>query len=94
MSFSQLDQLCRRLEAMDHAQAMLGVDEAVNMPEGGGEKRAEAMAIIASMSHEMASAPRVAEWIAKAEAEDLDQDQKVAEKLKIQNKNWQMLQLL
>jgi carboxypeptidase Taq len=78
MSFSQLDQLCRRLEAMDHAQAMLGVDEAVNMPEGGGEKRAEAMAIIASMSHEMASAPRVAEWIAKAEAEALDQDQKVA----------------
>ena len=40
MSFAQIDALCRRLEALDHAQAMLGVDEAVNMPEGGGEKRA------------------------------------------------------
>jgi carboxypeptidase Taq len=78
MSFAELDHLCRRLEAIGHAQAMLGVDEAVNMPEGGGEKRAEAMSIIASMAHEMASAPHIADWIAKAESEDLDQDQKIA----------------
>lgn len=63
---------------MDHAQAMLGVDEAVNMPEGGGEKRAEAMSVIAAMTHEMASAPHIAEWIAEAEGEDLDEDQKTA----------------
>ena len=78
MSFAELDHLCRRLEAIRHAQAMLGVDEAVNMPEGGGEKRAEAMSVIAAMAHEMASAPHIAEWIAKAESEDLDQDQKAA----------------
>jgi carboxypeptidase Taq len=78
MSFAELDHLCRRLEAIGHAQAMLGVDEAVNMPEGGGEKRAEAMSVIASMAHEMASAPHIADWIAKAESEDLDQDQKTA----------------
>jgi carboxypeptidase Taq len=78
MSFAELDALCRRLEALDHAQAMLGVDEAVNMPEGGGEKRAEAMSVLASMAHDMASAPHVADWIAKAELEDLDADQKAA----------------
>ena len=78
MSFAELDHLCRRLEALDHAQSMLGVDEAVNMPDGGGEKRAEAMSVIASMAHEMASAPHVAEWIAKAESEDLDEAQKAA----------------
>ena len=78
MSFAELDHLCRRLEALDHAQAMLGVDEAVNMPEGGGEKRAEAMSVIASMAHDMASAPHVADWIDRAEAEDLDAAQKVA----------------
>jgi carboxypeptidase Taq len=78
MSFANLDALCRRLEALDHAQAMLGVDEAVNMPEGGGEKRADAMAALAGMSHEMASAPHIAEWIAAAEAEDLDDAQKAA----------------
>ncbi len=78
MSFAELDHLCRRLEALDHAQAMLGVDEAVNMPDGGGEKRAEAMSVLASMAHEMASAPHIADWIDKAEAEDLDPDQTAA----------------
>ena len=78
MSFAELDHLCRRLEAIGHAQAMLGVDEAVNMPDGGGEKRAEAMSVLASMAHEMASAPHVADWIDKAEAEDLDQAQRAA----------------
>ena len=78
MSFAQLDALCRRLEALDHAQAMLGVDEAVNMPVGGGEKRADAMGTLAGMSHEMASAPHNADWITAAESEDLDQAQKAA----------------
>jgi carboxypeptidase Taq len=78
MSFAELDHLCRRLEALDHAQAMLGVDEAVNMPEGGGEKRAEAMSVIASMAHEMASAPHIADWIAAAETQDLDNAQRAA----------------
>ncbi|MFO1133141.1 MAG: carboxypeptidase M32 [Hyphomicrobiales bacterium] len=78
MSFAELDHLCRRLEAIGHAQAMLGVDEAVNMPDGGGEKRAEAMSVLASMAHEMATAPHIAEWIAKAEGEDLDDAQRAA----------------
>ena len=78
MSFAELDHLCRRLEAIGHAQAMLGVDEAVNMPDGGGEKRAEAMSVLASMAHEMATAPHIADWIAKAETEDLDAAQKAA----------------
>lgn len=78
MSFAQIDALCRRLEALDHAQAMLGVDEAVNMPEGGGEKRAEAMSVLASLSHEMASAPHIADWIAQAQGEDLDDAQQAA----------------
>lgn len=78
MSFAELDHLCRRLEAIGHAQAMLGVDEAVNMPEGGGEKRAEAMSVLASMAHEMATAPHIADWIAKAETEELDAAQTAA----------------
>jgi len=78
MSFAELDHLCRRLEAIGHAQAMLGVDEAVNMPEGGGEKRAEAMSVLASMAHEMATAPHIADWIARAEGEDLDAAQRAA----------------
>jgi len=78
MSFARLDTLCRRLEALDHAQAMLGVDEAVQMPPGGGEKRAEAMGTLAGLHHEMAAAPHIAEWIAEAEREPLDPMQQAA----------------
>ncbi len=78
MSFAKLDELNRKLEALEHAQAMLSVDEAVSMPPGGGGKRAEAMGTLAGMYHEMASSPHVAEWIAAAEMEELDEAQGVA----------------
>ncbi len=78
MSFVRIDQLSRKLEALEHAQAMLGVDEAVNMPSGGGDKRAEAMAGLAAMYHEMASAPHIAEWIVAAKAENGSPEQRVA----------------
>ena len=80
-AFSKLDALGRRLEAIEHAQSMLGVDEAVMMPTGGGEKRAEAMGTLAGMYHEIATAPEVGDWLADAEAEPLDamQQRAVAE---------------
>ena len=78
MSFAKLDTLCRKLDALGHAQSMLGVDEAVMMPEGGGEKRAEAMAALAAIYHDMATAPHIADWIAKAESESLNIEQKTA----------------
>lgn len=72
-AFSKLDELGRRLEAIEHAQSMLSVDEAVMMPTGGGEKRAEAMATLAGLHHEMASAPEIGDWLAVAESEPLDE---------------------
>ncbi len=78
MSYARLDELGKRLEAIEHAQAMLGVDEAVNMPVGGGEKRAEAMSVLAGLYHEMATAPQIADWIGAAAAEPLDEMQRAA----------------
>ena len=78
MSFTRLDELCHKLSALSHAISMLGVDEAVMMPAGGGEKRAEAMASLEGMYHEMATAPVVMEWIAKAESQELDGMQRIA----------------
>ncbi|MBK1866281.1 carboxypeptidase M32 [Aestuariivirga sp. YIM B02566] len=72
MSFAQIEDLGRKLEALDHAQAMLGVDEAVQMPVGGGEKRAEALSMLAGFYHELATAPEVADWIDAAERGSLD----------------------
>jgi len=75
MSFEKLDLLCRRLEALGHAVAILGADEATHMAVGGGEARAEAMSVLAGMSHREATAPAVADWIAAAESEALNEDQ-------------------
>ena len=43
MSFAKLDELCHALDALEHAQAILGADEATHMAVGGGEKRAAAL---------------------------------------------------
>lgn len=78
MSFAKLDELGRKLEALEHALAILGADEATHMAVGGGEKRAEAMASLAGMLHSRASAPEIADWIAAAETEALDDGQQAA----------------
>lgn len=78
MSFARLDELCHRLEALEHALAILGADEATHMAVGGGEKRAEAMAALAGMHHRQATAPEIADWIAAAEAEQLNEEQAAA----------------
>jgi carboxypeptidase Taq len=78
MSFNKLDELGRKLEALEHALAILGADEATHMAVGGGEKRAEAMAALAGMHHRQATAPEIADWIAAAEQEVLDEEQTAA----------------
>ena len=73
MSFEKLDQLGRRLEALEHALSILGADEATHMAVGGGEKRAEAMANLAGMYHAQSTAPEIADWIEAARPETEDQ---------------------
>ena len=74
MSFQKLDELGHKLEALEHALAILGADEATHMAVGGGEKRADAMASLAGMLHRQASSPEIADWIDSAENEDLNGD--------------------
>src|SRR3982750_2962408 len=77
-AFEKLAELGRKLEAIEHAQAMLSVDEAVMMPVGGGKKRAESMSMLAGMYHEMATAPEIGDWLNDAAAEPLDDMQQAA----------------
>ncbi|HHS82826.1 MAG TPA: carboxypeptidase M32, partial [Devosia sp.] len=77
MSFEKLDQLNRKLHAIGHAMAILGADEAIHMPPGGGKGRADSLSSLAAMQHEMASTPRIADWIEKAQGENLTADQKI-----------------
>ena len=78
MSWQKLDELCRKLEALGHAEAILDADEAIFMPSGGGDKRAEAMAVLAGLHHEAATAPEVGDWIAAAEDEIDSEAQRLA----------------
>ena len=64
--------------ALEHALAILGADEATHMAVGGGEKRAEAMSALAGMHHRQATAPEIADWIAAAESEALNEEQAAA----------------
>jgi len=74
MSFEKLDELGHKLEALEHALAILGADEATHMARGGGARRAEAMSNLAGLYHEAATAPEIADWIAGAETETLTED--------------------
>ena len=69
MSWQKLDALGHNLDAIEHALAILNADEATNMPAGGGENRARAVATLAAMRHEQATAPHIADWISKASQE-------------------------
>lgn len=78
MSFAKLDELGRKLEALEHALAILGADEATHMAVGGGAKRAEAMSALAGMYHRQATAPEIADWIEAADGEALNAEQQAA----------------
>ena len=78
MSFIKLDTHCKSLEALEHALAILGTDEATNMAPGGGEKRAETMAALSGMYHSKATDPHVRDWIEAAKSETLDTEQTAA----------------
>ena len=78
MSYADLETLGRKLESIEHAIAILSADEATNMPVGGGEKRAESVSFLYGLRHETATAPQIGDWIAKAESEDLSDNQKLA----------------
>ncbi|PWK63538.1 carboxypeptidase M32 [Aminobacter sp. AP02] len=75
MSFAKLDDLGRKLEALEHALAVLSADEATHMAVGGGAKRAEALSALAGMHHRQATAPEIADWIVAAETEALNEEQ-------------------
>jgi carboxypeptidase Taq len=78
MSFANLDAHCHSLSALEHALAILGVDEATVMAPGGGSERAEAMAALSGMLHRQATDPKLADWISEAKDENLDAEQRIA----------------
>ena len=68
MSYRALEQHFRRLGDLSHAAAILQWDEAVMMPRGSGPKRAAVLATLQVMIHEHLTEPRLADYVAEAEA--------------------------
>src|SRR5262245_36400578 len=71
------DELIRRVK--EHALlgsvgGVLGWDERTYMPPKGAGLRAEQMALLARMTHELLTAPRVGDLLAEVEASDLVRD--------------------
>ncbi len=73
LSYATLEQRLRELGSVAHAQRMLGWDEAVMMPVGGGERRGEALAALAGIVHRQLTSSETGDLIAAAAQErDLD----------------------
>ena len=87
MSYQALHERYQRIGHLEHAQAMLSWDEAAMMPAGGGTARAEAMATLVGMIHDLAAAPAIGELAEAAANEPLDAWQ--AANLALIRRRWQ-----
>lgn len=67
-----LEDRFRRLSALSGAEGVLGWDQRVVMPPGGAEARAEQLATLSVLHHEILTAPAVAETLDAASSEPLD----------------------
>ena len=65
-SYALLEQRFREIGDLGHAQAMLGWDEAVMMPVGGGERRADVLATLAGLVHRQITSAETGDLIAAA----------------------------
>jgi len=67
-SYTALEARFRRYAALSGASAVLGWDQETMMPPGGAEARAEQMAVLEVLQHDLLSDPAVGEELAEAEA--------------------------
>jgi carboxypeptidase Taq len=68
-SYAALEQRFAKLARLQDIAAMLQWDSAAMMPSGGAEARAEQLALLKVMAHELLTDAEVGDWLAGAEAE-------------------------
>lgn len=71
-AYDQLQARFHRIGVIDGALSMLGWDEAVMMPDGGSETRAEQVATLRQIQHEMLTDQAAGDLIGTAKGLDLD----------------------
>jgi len=78
----------RKLSRLSHLGSICGWDQATMMPPGGNQARGEALAELAVVMHEMATAPQLADWFAAAKQEELSDAERVS--LQAMERNWRL----
>ena len=73
MSYAKLQDRFKRIGDLNHAQSMLAWDEAAMMPAGGGEVRAESLATLSGLVHDLIAADETADLAEAARREELDE---------------------
>ena len=71
-AYTDLEARFRRLGAVEEAIAVLHWDAAAMMPAGGAAARAEQLATLRGIAHQLLAAPEIADLLAAAEAEKPD----------------------
>ncbi|MBC8113545.1 MAG: carboxypeptidase M32, partial [Candidatus Saccharimonas sp.] len=66
--YSELTRLLRETALLGSCSSVLGWDEQTYMPEGGTQFRSEQLGLIAGMTHERATSPRIGELLSELEA--------------------------
>ncbi len=66
--YSELTRLLREAALLGSCSNVLGWDEQTYMPEGGTQFRSEQLGLIAGMTHERATSPRIGELLGELEA--------------------------
>ncbi|MCA9545242.1 MAG: carboxypeptidase M32, partial [Myxococcales bacterium] len=71
-AYDALHQHFARVGHLEEALEYLYWDMATQMPEGGAQARGEQLATLKVLEHQLSTDPRIGDWIARAEGEDLD----------------------
>ncbi len=73
-AYEKLEEHFEKLNRFGEVLAILGWDHAAMMPSGGAKARAEQMAMLRGLHHQMLTEPQVEEWLEKAgDADELDE---------------------
>lgn len=68
-AYRELERRFARIAAIGDALGILGWDTQTMMPEGANDGRAEQTATLSVIAHELATDPRVGDWLAEAEGD-------------------------
>jgi len=66
-NYDELTRLLKKATLLKSCSSVLGWDEQTYLPPAGGEHRADQLSLLAGLSHELSTDPRIGEWLTELE---------------------------